>query len=304
MPELPEVETIKKGLEKTIFGKKIADIEVRQPKIVSVGPKIVSNIRIHSPRTAQIFRRLLRGLKFVKIRRRAKMLILDLSGPLTLLIHLKMTGQLIYAKKKEKKIVKIFNSANSPTAVLPHKYTHAIFTFSDGSKLYFNDLRQFGYLRLVKDKEIGSVKELKEFGPEPLTKDFTLDYLKQKAKSRRKLSVKQFLMEPKVVAGIGNIYSDEILYCAKIRPNRRVRSLSKSDFQAICKCVPVILKKAVKAHGSSVGDFFKVDGSEGTFGRAHMVYGRYGKPCKTCGEIIKKIKLGGRTSSYCPHCQR
>lgn len=328
MPELPEVVTLKKGLEKTILGKKIAGVEVRLPKIVSLGPKAVSNIRTHSPRTVRIFRGLLAGQKIRAIKRRAKMLIIELSpevslprlaphlssstkwggiegeGKLVLLIHLKMTGQLIYARKGERKAVKIFNSANSPTAVLPHKYTHVIFTFSDGAKLFFNDLRQFGYLRLVKDEDVKNVRELAEYGPEPLSKDFTLDYLKQKAKSRQKLSVKQFLTEPKVLSGIGNIYSDEILYCAKIRPNRRVRALSKPDFQAIYKCAPRILKKAIKAQGSSVGDFFKVDGSEGTFGRQHMVYGRYGRPCKTCGGIIKKIKLGGRTSSYCLHCQR
>lgn len=304
MPELPEVETIKRGLQKRILNKKIVGVEVRLPKIVSIGPKVVSNIRKHSPQTARAFRKLLLGHKFVAARRRAKMLILDLSGPLTLLVHLKMTGQLIFAKKGERKIIKIFNSPNSATAELPSKYTHVIFTFVDGSKLYFNDLRQFGYLRLVRDEDIGEVRELKEYGPEPLSKNFTLDYLTQKAKTRQRLSVKQFLMEPKVVAGIGNIYSDEILYCAKIRPNRRVRSLSKPDFKAIFKCIPQVLKKAVKAQGSSVGDFFKIDGSEGRFGRQHLVYGRHGQPCKVCGETIEKIKLGGRTGSYCPVCQR
>lgn len=304
MPELPEVETIRRGLTKTILGKKIAGVEIRLPKIISVGPGTVSNIRVGSPRTIRTFRGLLRGHKFVKVSRRAKMLMLDLSGPLTLLVHLKMTGQLIYARKGERKVVKIFNSANSSTAVLPHRYTHVIFTFSDGARLFFNDLRQFGYLRLVKDEDVRKVKELSEYGPEPLSKDFTRDYLKQKSRSRQKLSVKQFLMEPKVLSGVGNIYSDEILYCAKIRPGRRVRALSKPDFQAIYRCVPQILKKAIKAQGSSVGEYFKVDGSEGAFGREHMVYGRYGEPCKTCGEIIKKIKLGGRTGSYCPYCQR
>lgn len=304
MPELPEVETIRLGLEKTILGKVIKNVEVRQPKIVSIGPRVVSNIRKSSKKTAATFRKLLLGHKFVKVGRRAKMLLLDLSGPFTLLVHLKMTGQLIFAKKGERKIIKIFNAANSATAELPHKYTHVIFTFADSSKLYFNDLRQFGYLRLVKDEDVAHVRELQEFGPEPLTKNFTLDYLLQKARTRQRLSVKQFLVDPKVIAGIGNIYSDEILYCAKLRSQHRVRSLSKADFQAIYKCVPIVLKKAIKAQGSSVGDYFKVDGSEGTFGRQHMVYGRHGQPCKVCGETIEKIKLGGRTSSYCPHCQK
>lgn len=304
MPELPEVETIRRGLEKTIRNKKIKAVEIRLPKIVSVGAKTVSNIRKASGKTANLFRQLLTGHKFIKIRRRSKMLILDLSGPLTLLIHLKMTGQLIYAKKSERKAVKTFNTPNSRTLTLPHKYTHVIFTFADGSHLYFNDLRQFGYLRLVKDEDVKNVKELNTYGAEPLSIDFTLDYLRGKAKARPKLSIKQFLIEPKVISGIGNIYSDEILFCAKILPNRRVRSLSNPDFATIYKCVPMILRKALKAQGSSVGDFFKVDGSEGTFKRQHKVYQRAGEACYDCGEIIEKIKLGGRTASYCPVCQK
>ncbi len=221
-----------------------------------------------------------------------------------LLVHLKMTGQLIYAKKDERKIVKIYNAENAPKAELPHKYTHVIFKFADGSKLYFNDLRQFGYLRLIRDEDRGKVKELNEYGPEPLSKKFKFEDFLAKAKRRKALTIKQFLMDSKVVAGIGNIYSDEILFCAKLRPNRRLRSLSKEEFKLIYRCAPQVLKKAIKAQGSSVGDFFKVDGSEGTFGRQHMVYQRYGSPCKVCGETIEKLKLGGRTSSYCPACQR
>ncbi len=331
MPELPEVETLKKGLEKSILGKKIADVEIRLPKIISLGPRTVSNIRKNSAQTVRTFRKLLIGQKIQAIKRRAKMLVIELSPRFflprpgkgerparhslrhqalaggersKLLIHLKMTGQLIYAKKGEKKIVKIYNAENAPTAELPHKYTHVIFHFADGSKLYFNDLRQFGYLRLVRGDELSQVKELAEFGAEPLSEEFKFEEFLAKAKRRAALTIKQYLMDPKVVAGIGNIYSDEILYCAKLRPHRRLRSLSKQDFQLVFKCIPAILKKAIKAQGSSVGDFFKVDGSEGRFGPKHMVYQRYGSPCKVCGEPIEKIKLGGRTSSYCPHCQR
>lgn len=303
MPELPEVETIRIGLEKAIKGKTIKAVEVRLPKIVAIGPQTVSNIRKNSPQTVQTFRRLLVGHRFVSIRRRAKVLMLDLSGPLTLLIHLKMTGQLIYAQKGEEKKVKLMNFANSPVLALPHKHTHVIFTFTDGAKLFFNDLRQFGYLRLVKDAEVKAVKELEEFGPEPLSPEFKLADLMARAKSRGGITVKQFLVDPKVVAGIGNIYSDEILYCAKIRPNRRARQLSPANFKMIYRCIRRVLKRAIQAQGSSVGDFFKADGTEGTFGKQHMVYGRYGANCRKCGSGIQKIKLGGRTSSYCPRCQ-
>lgn len=317
MPELPEVETIKRGLQKTIVGKKISGVEVRLPKIVSIGPAVVSNIRKNDKMKTQNFKDTLTGCRIESVARRAKMLIIELVRPLSasghpphawggkrysLLVHLKMTGQLIFAKKKEKKNIKIFNLLGSRRETLPHKYTHVIFTFSDGSHLYYNDMRQFGYLRLVRDEDLGHVRELVEYGPEP--KDLDLEYLMAKTKTRPKLTIKQFLMDPKVVAGIGNIYSDEILFRAKIRPARTLRSLGRQEMAVIHKNILVVLKAAVKAGGSSVGDFFQADGSEGRYGRAHMVYGQYGERCKVCGEEIERVRLGGRIGSFCPHCQK
>jgi len=304
MPELPEVETIRRGLSRTVVGKMIKDVEVRLPKIVSLGPAVVSNIRSNGTGKGEKFRKFLKNLKVESVKRRGKMLVLDLSGPFTLLIHLKMTGQLIYAKPGERKEVKIFKTQTSPRMALPHKYTHVIFDFADGSHLYFNDLRQFGYLRLVGDDALEQVREFREYGPEPLSGKFSLAYLLERASRRPNLSVKQFLMEPKVVAGIGNIYSDEIFYWAGIRPDRKVRTLKKLEWRRIYLMIPKILKEALAARGSSVGDFFQVDGSEGKYGRKHRVYGRYGRRCHTCHGEIKKIKLGGRTASYCPVCQR
>ena len=329
MPELPEVETIRRGLEKTIIGKKIADVDVRLPKIVSIGPAVVSNIRKSSLAKVKTFKKLLIGQKILNVGRRAKMLMIDVSpaspktasrggGPsFSILVHLKMTGQLVFSKKGEKKVMKILNIANGRLEPLPHKYTHVIFGFSDGSRLYYNDMRQFGYLRVVTDRELLHVRELLEYGPEPRLAGLyprsarepdipflTLEHLITKAKTRPKLSVKQFLMDPKVVAGIGNIYSDEILYWAKIRPARSLRSLDRADFKGIYRAISKVLAEAIKAQGSSVGDFFKVDGSEGGYGLVHMVYGRYVQLCKKCGTIIKSVKLGGRTGSYCPVCQK
>ena len=304
MPELPEVETIKKGLEKTIVGKQIRSVRVKLGKIISLGPRTVSNHRRINQKKLIEFQKTLAGQKILKADRRAKMLILDLSGPYSLLIHLKMTGQLIFARKGERKKVKIFNAANSIQEFLPHKYTHVIFEFTNGDKLFYNDLRQFGYMRLVKDSDVASVRELSEYGPEPFAPEFTLDYLVKRGGRRPKLSIKQYLMDSKVVAGIGNIYSDEILYWSKIRPERTLQSLNRKDWQAIFRNIPIVLRRVLHAHGSSVGDFFRIDGSEGRFGREHMVYGRYGEKCKKCSSIVKSVKLGGRTSSYCPKCQK
>ncbi len=313
MPELPEVETVRRGLEKTIVGKKIADVEVRLPKIVSIGPRVVSNIRKNGKAKIQKFKNILAGSRIASVKRRAKMLLLEIVRPLPsppqarggnkfwILVHLKMTGQLIFAKKGEKKSVKILNLPNARREQLPHKHTRVVFRFTDGSRLYYNDMRQFGYLRLVRDEDLPRVRELAEYGPEP--ENLKRDYLMAKAKTRPKLSIKQFLVDPKVVAGIGNIYSDEILYWAKIRPARTLRSLARADFISIYKHIPKVLNEALRAGGSSVGDFFRVDGSEGRYGRVHMVYGRYGEMCRVCGRQILSVKLGGRRGSYCPHCQ-
>ena len=304
MPELPEVETIRKGLAKTIVGKRIVAVSVRLPKIVALGPATVSNKRSNGRAKAAKFAALITGHRIVSVKRRAKMLILDLSGPYTLFVHLKMTGQLIYAKKNEQKLMKIFNAASSRRLLLPHEYTHVIFRFTDGSRLYYNDLRQFGYLRLVPDSEIGNVRELALYGPEPLSRDFTLAYLKAKARSRPRAAVKLFLMDPAVVAGIGNIYSDEILYRAGIRPERPARDLAGAKWKKLFAAIAKVLKEGLVHHGSSVGDYFRVDGSEGTYGRVHRVYGRGGERCRRCQSVIKTVKLGGRTGSYCPKCQK
>lgn len=253
---------------------------------------------------ARKFEGLLRGQKIVAVHRRAKMLMVKMGKALTLLIHLKMTGQLIFAKKGERKEMKIFNVVGSRRLALPHQYTHVVFNFVDGSRLYYNDLRQFGYLRLVAESQLGKVRELSEYGPEPLSKDFTLAYWLYKTKERPRLSVKQFLLDPKVVAGVGNIYSDEIMYCAGVRPTRKARSLRMAEREVLFRCVPKVLREGLARGGSSVGDYFQVDGAEGTYGRLHRVYGRGGQKCRRCRSVIKTVKLGGRTSSFCPKCQR
>lgn len=303
MPELPEVETIRRGLKHLILGKTIARVEVRLPKVVSIGLRSVSINRKSSRKTARQFEKILSGKEIVAIKRRAKILLLKLEE-FWVMIHLKMTGQLIYAKKGERKKVKLMNFENSKVLELPHKHTHVIFRFTDGSRLFFNDLRQFGYARLIRHQDIDSVKELMELGPEPLTNNFSLRNLLIASKRHPKLAIKQLLMDPKVVAGIGNIYSDEILFRARVKPQRKVAGIEKWELRRIYKNIKKILNLALKAQGSSVGDFFKVDGTEGRFRSQHQVYARAGERCKRCQGVIKSVKLGGRTSSYCPKCQR
>jgi formamidopyrimidine-DNA glycosylase len=187
---------------------------------------------------------------------------------------------------------------------LPGKHTHVIFNFTDGSTLYFNDIRKFGYMKLVRDDELNSVKELQGYGPEPLDKKFTFGVFKNILFRRPKGKIKQVLMDSALVAGIGNIYSDEILFHAKVRPTREVKSLSEPEIKAIYKYIPIVLKKGIAAKGSSVGDFVRTDGSWGQMGKFHFVYGRKGQACKVCASKIAAIKIGGRTGSYCPSCQK
>jgi len=216
-----------------------------------------------------------------------------------------MTGQFIYFRKSQlQKRVRILNKPTAPLLSLPTKYTHVIFTFTDGAKLFFNDTRQFGYLKLVSDAELPHVRELQEFGPEPLARAFSSQVFENILKRRPNMPIKQLLVDQSLIAGIGNIYSDEISFRAKVRPARRVKTLNEKERHAVFAAIPFILKKGIAAKGSSVGDFVRTDGSWGTMGKYHYVYMRAGQPCKICGTMIRSMKFGARTSSFCPKCQK
>ena len=233
------------------------------------------------------------------------MIIIDLAGKFAILVHLKMTGQLIFLDKKHlDKQIRLLNVEDAPPQRLPAKSTHVIFEFTDGAKLFYNDYRQFGYLKLVTDKELPQVRELQEYGPEPLDNRYAIAQLLSSLNKRPNAKIKQFLMDPKNIAGIGNIYSDEILYYAKIRPIRRVRSVKGEERRRLFMAIKKILKDATAHYGSSVGDFVRPSGDWGTYGLLHKVYGRAGEKCKKCGSIIKSIKFNGRTGSFCPKEQR
>ncbi|MBI2607945.1 MAG: bifunctional DNA-formamidopyrimidine glycosylase/DNA-(apurinic or apyrimidinic site) lyase [Candidatus Doudnabacteria bacterium] len=305
MPELPEVETVVSELRPLLKNKVIRQVEVRSPKLIAVGPLTLSNVRKSNSVAAKKFAQILKGKKITGVQRRAKLIIIDIAGKFAILVHLKMTGQLIFLEKKQlNKKIKLLNIETFQPITLPSKWTHVIFTFTDGSKLFFNDLRQFGYLKLVKDSEIDQVKELNEFGPEPLKINFAIAKFINILSKRPKMKVKLFLMDPKIIAGIGNIYSDEILFFAKIRPGRIVKTLTKSEEQRLFKAIKEVLKDAVRHNGSSVGDFVRPSGAWGKYGRLHKVYGRAGLKCKVCGSIIKSMKFSGRTGSFCPVCQK
>jgi formamidopyrimidine-DNA glycosylase len=328
MPELPEVQTIVSELNRKLKKRTIKSVTVNAPKMISMGPHTVSNIRVADNGKVALFKKMLVGRRITAVKRRAKLIIINLSRPsdalgtpspflgegnkvrasLSLLVHLKMTGQFIFEddrlREKTGGKYRMFNNLTAPPVKLPGKHTHVIFEFTDGSHLYFNDIRKFGYMKLVRDDEIDQVKELLEYGPEPLDNEFTIGAFEAAASKAPMGKIKQVLMNPKVVAGIGNIYSDEILFHAGVRPTRRVSSLSDKELSAVYKWIKSVLTKAIKAKGSSVGDFVRTDGSWGQMGKYHFVYGRKGQKCKKCGTIIQSVKLNGRTGSFCPNCQK
>lgn len=305
MPELPEVETVVNELRPKLKNKKIKEVRVLLPKMVAMGPATLSNLRKPGEKVAEEFARVLKGQKISNVSRRAKLIIIDLAGKYAILVHLKMTGQLIFLDKKYlDKQIRLLNIENYTPVRLPAKSTHVIFEFTDGSKLFYNDFRQFGYLKLVTDQELPHVKELAEFGPEPLLQNFTIVRFCSIVAQHPNMKLKLFLLDPKIIAGIGNIYSDEILFYAKVRPMRRVKSLSEKEQQLLYKGIKKILTDAVNHYGSSVGDFVRPSGDWGTYGLLHKVYGRADEKCKVCGTTIKSVKFNGRTGSFCPNCQK
>jgi len=287
MPELPEVETIRRSLEKNIIGKKIAEVLVRKKKIVRGG--------------VDDFIKEVVGKKIEKIERAGKLLIFQLLEEKFILVHLKMTGQLIFEKGK-KVVAGGHKISDKDIEDLPNKYTHIIFRFTAGAKMFFNDMRQFGYMRLVDKNE--KIKVENEYGIDPLKASFT-EKVFSEIVSVRKKKIKTVLMEQGLIAGIGNIYADEICFKAGVRPDRSANSLSEAEKKRIHKECKNILKKAVKYKGTTFRDFRDGEGKRGGFSKFLKVYQREGRTCLKCWkEKIKKISVGGRGTRYCPVCQK
>ncbi len=279
MPELPEVETISRQLNKLIVGKKIKKVTVKLSKIVKM--------------SAAIFRRALENATIKKISRRAKLLIFELNNGWSMLAHLKMTGQMIYQ-----------STIDNQQITTENKHTHVIFNFTDGSRLLFNDLRQFGYLKLVKTDELSKFFIKEGLGPEPLDRDFSLADFEALLVKKPKAKIKQFLMDPKIIAGIGNIYSDEILFFGRVHPLRRAGSLKSAEIKKIYSGIKKILSVAIKLKGTSANDYLDVFGQKGKFAQKLKVYGKKDEKCVKCKKEIVRVKIGGRSAHFCPACQR
>jgi len=280
MPELPEVETIVRDLSKQILGKKITKIEIRLKKIVR------SKLDI------------LIGQKFLDIERRGKYIFIKIQNGDYLVIHLRMTGQLIYEDGKQ--IIAGGHSERENNFSLPHKHTHFILEFADKSHLYFNDQRQFGYLEIVNLAK--KLEYSRRIGIEPLSDEFNLKFFRKIIKSKK--NIKAFLLDQKYIAGIGNIYADEILFDAGVLPTRSVDSLNADEVRKIFLTTRKILKKAIKERGTTFNNYVDANGNKGSFIRLLKVYRREGEQCTRCDAVIKKTKVAGRGTRYCELCQK
>ncbi|MFH1946756.1 MAG: bifunctional DNA-formamidopyrimidine glycosylase/DNA-(apurinic or apyrimidinic site) lyase [Candidatus Magasanikbacteria bacterium] len=285
MPELPEVETIRQDLKKKIVNKKITNV------------LITTKARTNLSRNK--FASELKGETVKDVDRVGKLLIFVLPDEKYLLIHLKMTGQLIY--QKGKKIIPGGHHDLSTVSDLPNKFTRITFEFSDGGRLFFNDMRRFGYLKIVDSKELEKVKS--KFGIEPLAKDFTIDNFK-KALQGRKTNIKALLLNQQIFAGIGNIYADEACFDAGIRPDTQVSELSSVQVNKLYKSVQKIIKKAIEMRGTTFNNYRDSDGNQGNFVQHLKVYGRAGLKCKRCSGIIEKTRVAGRGTHHCSKCQK
>lgn len=284
MPELPEVETVRKDLLARIKNLKIKNVKVDVVKMVS-------------PRMPE-FAKKVKGQVIKDIDRRGKLLIFKLTKNY-ILAHLKMTGQFVYAPDKGEIIV-----GGHPIKDLnkvPNKFTHVTFTLSKGM-LYFNDVRKFGWFKYV-DRH-GLEKELENYGVEPLSREFTLEKFKQILESRPKKKIKQLLLEQKLIAGIGNIYADEVLFYSGVHPECLAKDLKPAEIKKMHQGIKDILYDAIKQRGTSVNTYRDVNGQKGAYVRKLKVYQCEGEKCIKCGTKIKRIKLGGRSSCFCPKCQK
>ena len=287
MPELPEVQTIVDDLNKTILNKKIKRVEIRLPRIVKGSNKDFANT--------------LKNNSFQKISRWGKFVIIQLTqGNKYLLVHLRMTGQIIYIDKK--KIIVGGHSVETNPFDLPHKQTHLIIYFQDQSKLFYNDQRQFGFWQIVSSAELKKLQN--RLGLDPLGNEFTLLNFK-KLFINKKGAIKAFLLNQEYIAGLGNIYVDESLFRAHILPFRKINTLTEKEIKELHQSIKDILNLSLKYRGTTFNNYVDAQGHKGNFTKFLKVYGKEGQKCSRCRKgIIKKIKVAGRGTRYCPYCQK
>jgi formamidopyrimidine-DNA glycosylase len=290
MPELPEVETVKLGLQPALEGRRFTHVETRR-----------KDLRIPFPKD---FARRLTGRRVTRLWRRAKYIMADLDNGETLVIHLGMSGRMgVYAEGKKRKLGQ-FHYDLAPQDAGRGKHDHVVFETDAPARIVFTDHRRFGLMTLVETAKLGEHKLFKDLGVEPLSDDFDVAYLKD-ALTGKKTPIKSALLDQRVISGLGNIYVCEALWRAKISPRRQAAKIKPREIEALLPAIKAVLREAVKAGGSSLRDHKQVDGELGYFQHHFAVYGRTGKLCQhSDGGTIKRIVQAGRSTFYCPVCQK
>jgi formamidopyrimidine-DNA glycosylase len=272
MPELPEVETIRRGLEQVLPGLVFSQVEIICPAPFKAA-------------SAGLFSESIVGKKVLGAARRGKYLLLNLDNSDSIVIHLRMTGRLVFSRHQQQ----------------ADRHTRLLFHFTDGSCLSFSDIRKFGTVNLLTAGDKCNTA-LPVLGPEPLSGDFNFPYLDRELE-KRVVSVKALLLNQKVIAGLGNIYADEILHRAAIRPERKARSLVRKERLALFRSIREVLEEAISCRGTTMSDYRDATGAVGQFQEKLQVYGRRGLPCPRCGAIICRSQIAGRGTHFCPQCQ-
>lgn len=288
MPELPEVETVRIGLSSLIISKQVSNVSHDTDKSFPNAPADVD--------------RFLVGARILDVRRRAKVLLIDLDSIYSLVIHLKMTGQLVFVADNQR-----FGAGHPNDSLigqLPDKSTRVMLSFSDGSHLYFNDQRKFGWVRLLPTVEVANIDFMRRLGPEPLSDEFTPDVLFDRLQRRKNTSIKAALLDQSVLAGVGNIYADEALWGAKIHPATKVVQLSSVQVRKLHQELQYVLNLSIEKGGSSDRNYVNAEGKKGSYISFARVFRREGQSCPRCGTTIEKTRVAGRGTHICPICQQ
>lgn len=286
MPELPEVETVVRGLERLTAGQQVQRVTVFSPRSWRVTP---------AEQAALL------GATIVVVRRRGKLIIIELNNGWSLLCHLRMTGQLVW-RPQQGEAWGAGHPNESLVGTLPDNTTRVALTLTAGT-LYFNDQRKFGFMLMWRTAELNNFPFIQQLGPEPLVGNPTKEFI-QRIRRHAKTSVKAALLNQAVLAGVGNIYADESLYRARLHPATKVEALSDDQLAALLAAVQAVMRQSIAAGGSSLRNYVHADGTRGDYlDLFAAVFNRTGQPCRRCGTEIIKIKVAGRGTHLCPHCQ-
>lgn len=292
MPELPEVETVRIGLQRLLPGRVIADVTHDTEKSFPNAPADVQQFLVES--------------SVVTVERRAKVLLIELSSKYSLVIHLKMTGQLVFVGTQDDPDQRFGAGHPNDSLIgqLPDRSTRVTLHFADGSNLYFNDQRKFGWVRLMPTAEVVNLDFFKKVGPEPLSADFTWTDLRDRLLRRKNTNIKAALLDQTVVAGVGNIYADESLWGSKIHPATIVRDVPESKIKELYVALINVLRLSIEKGGSTDKNYVSAEGKRGSYLDFASVFRREGQACPRCGTTIVKSRVAGRGTHTCPHCQK